>query len=324
MNTLSDRYLWAAVRTVPEQQRPDFGRELRERIGDSIDSHIERGTAPEQAERAALAELGDPAQLAAAYIDRPLQLIGPRYFLTWRRLLTTLLITVLPVATGAVLLGQVLSGASVGQIFGNTAATVLSVAVHLVFWTTFIFAILERTQGSSTPITKWTPKDLPHARDNARAGRLGDLIATAVFLTLFAAAIIWQQWGAIFRDGVMEPMPVLDPTLWSFWIPYFLGLLVVEAIFAAAVYLRGWNRSSAGLNVLLNFAFAVPALWLFLTNRLLNPAVLEAIRWPSSEEADAAVRSVIVFVVVGIAIWDMVDGFIKAARHRAGSSLGGI
>ena len=125
MTTLSDRYVWAASRTLPEPQRPEFGRELRERIGDSIDSRIEQGAPPAEAEWDALAELGDPAQLAAAYVDRPLQLIGPRYFLTWWRLLKTLLILVLPIATAGVLLGQLISGATVGQIIGNTVVAAL-------------------------------------------------------------------------------------------------------------------------------------------------------------------------------------------------------
>ena len=35
MTTLTDRYVWAAARTLPESQRAEFDRELRERIGDA-------------------------------------------------------------------------------------------------------------------------------------------------------------------------------------------------------------------------------------------------------------------------------------------------
>ena len=63
----------------------------------------------------ALVELGDPAALAASYVDRPLQLIGPRYYLTWWRLLKLLYSVVLPIAVAAVVLAQLLSGADVGE-----------------------------------------------------------------------------------------------------------------------------------------------------------------------------------------------------------------
>ena len=43
MTTLTDRYVWAAARTLPEAQRAEFDRELRERIGDAIDALVETG-----------------------------------------------------------------------------------------------------------------------------------------------------------------------------------------------------------------------------------------------------------------------------------------
>ena len=191
------------------------------------------------------------------------------------------------------------------------------------FWTTLAFALIERSTGPSEPVATWMPDQLPQARDDARAGRLGGLIGSLVFLALFAAAIVWQQFGVVFRDGVREPIPVLDPALWQFWTPYFLGLLVLEALFAVRIYRHGWTRTLAGLNVLLSLAFTVPMLWLFLSGQLLDPALLEAMRWPWGGVAGPATVWVIVCTVVGVAAWDVVDGFVKAARHRGGSALGG-
>ncbi|HVL62234.1 MAG TPA: permease prefix domain 1-containing protein [Microbacterium sp.] len=321
MNTLTDRYVWAAARTLPETQRAEFGRELRERIGDVIDARVERGAAPADAEHAALVELGDPVQLAASYIDRPLQLIGPKYFLAWWRLLKLLLVIVVPISAAGLLLAQLIAGADIGEMIGTTIGTTLSVGVHLCFWVTLVFAVLERSPGSSVPVTTWTPEQLPQPRDDARAGRLGDLIASVVFLVLFAVAIVWQQSGAIWIDGERQPTPVLDPALWSFWIPWFLGLIVLEIAFAIVIYLRGWTWVMAGLNVLLNVAFAVPALWLFLSGQLFAPEFVEAIGWPWGEASGVTV-AVFVFAVIGVTLWDIVDGFLKAARNRGGSALG--
>lgn len=319
MTTLTDRYVQAAARSVPEAQRDEFSRELRERIGDAIDAHVVRGAAPADAEHATLVELGDPWKLAAGYADRPLHLIGPRYFPTWWRLLKTLLVIVVPISAVGVLLGQVLSGATVGQIIVATLSITLQVALHLAFWTTLVFAIAERT-SSTVPIATWTPEELPQVRDDARAGRLGDLIASTVFLAIAAAAVVWQQTGAIFRDGERLPIPVLDPALWSFWIPYLFVLLALEVVFAVIIYLRGWTWVLAGVNVLLNVAFIVPAMWLFLSGQLFAPEFLDVIGWPW--EGGDAVVTILAFVFIGVSVWDVIDGFRKAAANRGGSALG--
>ncbi|MFE5672359.1 permease prefix domain 1-containing protein [Agromyces sp. NPDC056523] len=316
--TLTDRYVWAAARRMPEAQRTEFGRELRERIGDEVDARLADGTAPADAERAVLVELGDPDALAAEYADRPMQLIGPRYFLAWRRLLTLLYAIVLPIAGAGLLLAQLLAGAEPGEIAGSVVSTLLALVVHLAFWVTLVFAILERSPQTQA-LAPWTPEQLRELPDTGRSGRLSDLIASLVFLTLFAVVIVWQQ-AEPFAFGAADAMPILDPELWSFWLPYFLVLIVLEMLFAIAVYAWGWNWWLVAANVVLNVAFTVPALWLFATGQLLNPEFLEVIGWPWGEGSDVT-TIVIVVVFVGVAIWDVVDGVIKTVRGRDGSAL---
>lgn len=319
--TLTDRYVYAAARDVPEAQRTEFARELRERIADEVDARLAAadGTSTEDAEAAVLRELGDPSALAAAYVDRPLQLIGPRYYLTWKRLLTLLYSIVLPVTAGAVLLAQLLAGSEPGEVAVEVIGTVVALVVHLGFWVTLVFAILERSPGTQA-VEQWTPDKLPEIRDEGRAGRLGDLIASLVFLTLFAVLILWQQVSPPFFDGPGEAIAVLDPDLWSFWLPYFLVLIVLEMLFAVAIYLGGWNWRLAIANLVLNVAFTVPALWLLATGQLFNPAFLDAVGWPWGEAAGVT-TTVLVIVFIGVAVWDVIDGVIKTVRGRGGSAL---
>ena len=110
MNTtnLTDRYVAAAMRTVPEQQRADLAAELRASIDDQIDARVEQGEERDAAERSVLTELGDPDVLAAGYTGRRLYLIGPKLYLVWWRLLKLLLSIVLPFAVAAVALGVLL------------------------------------------------------------------------------------------------------------------------------------------------------------------------------------------------------------------------
>ena len=79
MTTLTDRYVWGVLRAVPETQRPDLEPEIRALIADALEarSAVDAGEVPAAAERAVLAELGDPEVLAARYTDRSLFLIGP-------------------------------------------------------------------------------------------------------------------------------------------------------------------------------------------------------------------------------------------------------
>ena len=93
--SLTDRYVDAAMRTVPENQRDDLAAELRASIDDQVEARVEQGDARDAAERAVLTDLGDPEKLAAQYTDRPLWLVGPRYYLTWWRL-TKLLWAIVP------------------------------------------------------------------------------------------------------------------------------------------------------------------------------------------------------------------------------------
>ncbi|WP_022894071.1 permease prefix domain 1-containing protein [Agromyces subbeticus] len=317
MTILTDRYMWAAARTLPEAQRAEFDRELRERIGDATDALIEAGASPDDAERAALTELGDPAALAAHYVDRPLHLIGPRYFLAWWRLLKLLLITVLPFAAIGIAIAQAVTGATVGGIIGAVIGVGISVGVHIAFWTTLVFAILERTPapaGRRGIDVAWTLDMLPALPEPGKASRLAELISSVVFLVVFAAAIVVQQFGVPWVPELAS-VPILDPALWSFWLPYFLGLIGLEILFAVAIYAWGWNWWLAAGNLVLNIAFTLPALWLFLTGQLINETALEAMRWPWGDSAPIIV-TIVVLVAIGGALWDVIDGVIKTVRAR--------
>ena len=317
MTTLTDRYVWAAMHSVPEAQRTDLDRELRERIGDATDALVETGRAPADAERMALVELGDPAALAASYVDRPLQLIGPRYYLAWWRLLKLLYSVVLPIAVAAVAFAQLLSGAGVGDVIGSAIEVGFSIAVNLGFWTTLAFAVLERSPGKGADLA-WTPDLLPQLPELSRPGRRSELIGSLVFLGIFALVLVWQHFGLPWV-GALEAIPLLDPDLWSFWMPYFLVLIVLEMLFAIAIYAWGWNWWLAAANLVLNVAFVVPAVWLFTTGQLINPEALDAMGWPWGDAGDVIVP-VIVVVVIGVALWDVVDGVIKTVRgSRAGA-----
>jgi hypothetical protein len=320
VTSLTDRYVWAAVRTVPERQRTDLEPEIRELVAESIDARRAAGAPAADAEREALVRLGDPERLAAAYVDRPLTLIGPRYYLDWLRLLKILLAVVVPIVVGATLLARLLATQHVGGAIGSAIGTGISVAVHIGFWTTLVFVLVERTGGSTPAGVAWTPDHLPEIPHPARRDRLADLIGSLVFLALFAGAIVGQQSFSVFRDADGDPIPFLEPSLWSFWLPWFLGLIALEAVFAIWLYLRGWSWSLAGVNLLLNLAFTIPAVLLWLDGRLLNAEFASAAGWvlpASGAGAGRVVEILLLVMVVAVAAWDVVDGVRGTLRERS-------
>lgn len=318
MTSLTDRYIWAAVRTVPESQRSDIGPEIREMIEEAVDARLASGQDASEAEFAALTRLGDPERLAADYADRPLTLIGPRYYLDWLRLLRTITFTAVPIAAIAVLVVQLLTTGSIGGAIGSAVTTAVNVTVHIGFWTTLLFVVLERSEGTET-FGEWTPDRLPELPERSRDGRLPDLIASLVFLALVAGAIIWQQAGTVVEDDDGGAIPLLDPALWSLWLPWFLGLIAAEAIFAVRLYRRGWSWAAAVVNSVLGLAFAVPAVLLVLGDGVLNPAFLDAVGWSPDAVTGGGwtVSTIVAASVVIITAWDVVDGFVKAKRASA-------
>lgn len=326
MSTLTDRYVWAAVRSIPEKQRGELEPELRGLIADTADAQREKGVADSDVERATLVELGDPQRLAAGYTERTLQLIGPRYYLDWLRLLKLLLAIVVPIAAAGAALARLIAGGDVGDVAGALFATAIGVAVHLCFWVTLVFALVERGNSQrsdtnrDTPLLEWTPDSLPQLpAPAARRQSLSELIVSLVFLAVFAGWFVWQQFSSFFTDADGAPIPVLNPSLWNGWMYWFIGLIVLEMVFAVWVYQRG--RMTFGLaiiNLFLNVAFTVPAVWLLLTEQLINSAFLDAIPGTGADFETAMSYAIpaIAVVVIGVAVWDVVDGFIKAWRSR--------
>jgi hypothetical protein len=316
--TLTDRYIDAAMRTVPDAQRDDLAAELRASIEDQIDARTEQGEPFADAERAVLTDLGDPDKLAAQYTDRPLWLIGPRYYLTWWRL-TKLLWAIVPAcAAFGVALGQTLAGESFGEIVGTVWSVTLAVVVHIGFWTTLVFFIVERSArgNDSDFVGTWSLDSLPEPRQ--KGAGLGDLIASLVFLALAAAAILWDHFIGIVYVADAGWTSFLSHDLWPWWIGALFVLMALEALLAISVYAKGrWDIGSAVCNLILNLVIAAGALWLLVSGELLNPEF-----FPSVLPADSAstvtsvVTTVFGFGVVAIAAWDSVDAFLKAHRAR--------
>lgn len=310
--TLTERYISATTASLPLDAQDDVRAELETLIADAQESHLEQGEDPATAERAVLTELGDPAALAASYADRPLHLLGPRYYLAWWRLLKVLLAIVPACAVGGMALVQTITGAEVGVIIGQSIGVGISATLHVVFWVTLLFVILERT--GSDPGVAWDVDQLPEPRPTGTDR--SDVIASVVLAVLVIGAVLWDQLRGIVRiDG--ESVQILHPQLWP-WVLIGVGLLLALEVGIAVLAhaRRGWSTALALANTALAAVWLSSVLTLLGNGLLVNPDIV-ALTFPDGGGEPDTVRVIgILFVltVLGVTAWDVADGWRKARR----------
>ena len=317
--SLTERYIAATVNELPAKLHDEVRPELDASIADAIEARMAQGEDHETAERSVLTELGDPAVLAAGYADRPLQLIGPRYYLPWARLLKRLLIIIPPIVFVLVAFAQVLASGNIGTVIAEGITATMSTALHICFWVTLVFAIMERT-GADTGLT-WDIDQLPEPRED-QPGK-ADMIASLVFLVLVLVALGWDQLAGIIRYAG-DTIPMLNPELWPWTMGVFLGLIVLEIIFAIMLYIRrGWNAAMAVVNTLLSVAIFSFFIILLVRGELFSAEFLNLAVENGVDDNALYILAVIFGFGVGvIAIWDITDGWVKTYRARSAGRQG--
>ena len=123
--------------------------------------------------------------------------------------------------SAVVLTANLLSGNTVGQAITAGIGTAVTVSLQILFWVTLIFAIIER--GANVESIKgkaWTVDDLPELPDDGRIS-IADAVSTVIANVFVVVGILWVQLQPpIVIDG--QAFPLFDPSLWSFWLPYFI------------------------------------------------------------------------------------------------------
>ncbi|MET8251527.1 permease prefix domain 1-containing protein [Micromonospora sp. NPDC005197] len=313
MNTLTDRYLAATLRSVPSQRRDEIATELRASIEDMIEDRTGGGEDAAAAEREVLTELGNPDRLAARYADRRLQLIGPTYYLVWLRLLKLLLSFIPALAGTVVAVVAVVDGKGFGAI-GPGLVVALHVAVHISFWLTLTFVLIERSQPT-VDLPDWTVDELPDVPAH-RDVSLVDTIASVAMLVLTIGYLPLQHYQSWVRASDGDNIPVLDPALWSFWLPALIVVLLAIAVFEIVKYRIGrWSWPLFAVKALLNLAFTVALAGLALSDALLNPALGERLSWLADADNRGLLNALIALGAAVVLVWDLIDTALKTRRQ---------
>ncbi|AEF42640.1 hypothetical protein [Hoyosella subflava] len=267
MGSLSEQYIAAVLRRLPRTLRPEVEAELHATIADMI---ADRGAGdPGEAERNALIQLGDPAGVAAEYTGAAQHLIGPAMYPDYVRLLKVLVPVVLPVVALIIALPRVvIDDGEPLQVIGATLLGTFFIGVQLVFWTTVVFAIAERTGGRHRHFrTSWSPDDL--SRENLTSSR-PDAVISLIAVVLLLGFLPWQHFFSV--------VPILDPYLWRGWLPaigvLFAGVLIIDVY---RIKHGQWTLRMAALAIMLDLAIFSVLVWAAMASPIVSPAFLAAL-----------------------------------------------
>lgn len=295
--TLTERYVHDTIRRLPPDARDDVRRELEASIADAVEARGGEGASLAEAERLALEDLGDPAALANGFADRPLNLIGPRFFLLWWRILKVLLWSIPPVAGAGVAIGHAIADDPVGTIIAESIVVMISAIMHVFFWTTIVFAVLDRSGARNS--ARWTVDRLPEAPE--RQGGVADAIASGVVLMLVAAAVLWDHArGFAFLDGGWTS--VLSAELWPWWIAGLFLIMLAEAVFVVVRARRGvWTVGLAAVRTAIAVVFVSWAASVIGRGLLLAPEIVAAFHAVGVGADVMRILAILLFVGITVA-----------------------
>ena len=321
MTTLTDRYISATLRSVPEKSRGDLERELRASIGDDVDARVAKGEKREAAEVAVLTELGDPGLLAAAYAGPQKYLIGPRYFHGYTRTLAIVFAFTIPTTWAVLLAVWLAAGNSVGSAIVTSSAAALAVGMIAAFWTTVGYAVVEAAENAreadgampewSAEIRKaiaWTPDRLPK-EGSARKVRINDAVEAIVGGSIGIALVFIQRSVSPFSDPSGAAIPILNPAIWSMWIPLLILLAVAWMAMEFIKLVHGaWSVPIAAAITVTTVAATGIQVYLLGTGQLFNPAFLEKI----GATGWLAAGSPLVLILIALSVLDAAKKVFRA------------
>ncbi|RFB18056.1 hypothetical protein DZB84_03850 [Bacillus sp. HNG] len=282
---LIDIYIQEVTRRLPEKMRDDIALELRSTIEDMLpDDYNEEDT------KTVLEKLGSPVKLANNYLDRPMHLIGPRYFDVY----VSLLKMIVPIAAVVALI-SVVAEFFIGyqaeeaiinvvlDLIGLGIWRMIDVSMQTFLWFTLVFAIIERMdkgkddQPLTTSLKKWTPDDLknityiPKKKAISKCEVFGALLWTAIWATLYFYA---NQLLGIYeggKDGLEFVTPALNQeALLGFW-PIILVVIGLEIGLTLYKFIKGqWTKRMAIYNTGLQVFSAIVFIVIFINPNILN------------------------------------------------------
>ncbi|MFS0889716.1 HAAS signaling domain-containing protein [Peribacillus frigoritolerans] len=324
---LIELYIQEVTRRLPEKNRADIALELQSTIEDMLpDDHTEQDV------KAVLLKLGDPVTLAGGYRDRPMHLIGPRYYDVY----ISLLKMILPIAAVISLIALVGDNPfrdtgntvmeAILKIIGKGISSIISTGIQVFFWLTLSFAILERldTSKDQSPVTKdlkpWTPenlKDIPNI-SKIKAVPMIEVFASLLGLSVFAAL----YFNAANLLGVYEKrngsLIFVTPSfnqdvLNSYWLLVSCVIIIGVLLTIYKLFLGRWTLKLAFFHAIYQLLYTLAFIIIISNPDLLNPEFLAYQRTLFSiDEWKSSIYWGLILISIIFAAYDTYQGFRKA------------
>ncbi|PEZ77723.1 hypothetical protein [Bacillus sp. AFS017274] len=324
---LIELYIQEVTRRLPEKNREDIALELQSTIEDMLPvDHTEQDV------KSVLLKLGDPVTLASRYRDRPMHLIGPRYFDVY----ICLLKMILPIAAVISLIGLI--GDNPFRDMGNTVvdailiiigkgiAGIISTGIQVFFWLTISFAILERvdTSKDQLPLTKdlkpWTPENLKDITNisKKKAVPMIEIFASLLGLSVFAAL----YFNAANLLGVYEKrngsLIFVTPSfnqdvLNSYWLLVSCVVIIGVLLAIYKLFLRRWTMKLALFHAIYQLLSTLTFIIIISNPDLLNPEFIAYQKTLfSTDEWKTSIYWGLILISIFFAVYDSYQGFRKA------------
>jgi hypothetical protein len=324
---LIELYIQEVTRRLPEKNRADIALELQSTIEDMLPEDY-----TEQDVKTVLLKLGDPVTLASGYRDRPMHLIGPRYYDVY----ISLLKMILPIAAVISLIALVGDNPfrdtgntvmeAILKIIGKGISGIISTGIQVFFWLTLSFAILERldTSKDQSPVTKdlkpWTPenlKDIPNI-SKKKAVTMVEVFASLLGLSVFAAL----YFNAANLLGVYEKrngsLIFVTPSfnqdvLNSYWLLVSCVIIIGVLLAIYKLFLGRWTLKLAFFHAIYQLLYTLAFIIIISNPDLLNPEFLAYQRTLFSiDEWKSSIYWGLILISIIFAAYDTYQGFRKA------------
>lgn len=324
---LIELYIQEVTRRLPEKNRVDIALELQSTIEDMLPEDY-----TEQDVKTVLLKLGDPVTLASGYRDRPMHLIGPRYYDVY----ISLLKMILPIAAVISLIALVGDNPfrdtgntvmeAILKIIGKGISGIISTGIQVFFWLTLSFAILERldTSKDQSPVTKdlkpWTPenlKDIPNI-SKKKAVPMIEVFASLLGLSVFAAL----YFNAANLLGVYEKrngsLIFVTPSfnqdvLNSYWLLVSCVIIIGVLLAIYKLFLGRWTLKLAFFHAIYQLLYTLAFIIIISNPDLLNPEFLAYQRTLFSiDEWKSSIYWGLILISIIFAAYDTYQGFRKA------------
>ena len=333
---LIEVYVREVTRRLPEKMRNDIALELRSTIEDMLPNDY-----TEDNVKQALEKLGNPATLAAQYRDRPMHLIGPKFYDIYISILKLTLTIVSIVVLSVFIIEKVaslsnvdtLSLLTVSGFIVEAIAIVLEAAAQSFFWVTITFIILERTISPNVHVpltlsgTPWKPDDLKNipnvplkkAIKTSEIG--GGLFWTVIWAVVYfrATQLIGIYESREGQSGLEFVMPVFQHNiLLSYWPLVSLHILLGLLLLAYKAKLCQWTFKLAISNTIVQLIGVIFFIVIISNPNLVNPAFVtyfSQLLDNSQDNLSSALSWIYGIIVASVIVTSLLDcytGFRKA------------